>query len=89
MERRFLVTDEPPAGTFQHVWDKLRSFNQQAVGEDKSRLLAVLLQDAADLTVGGLWGRTTWGALYIDILFVPEELRRNGIFVWSRKPRPR
>ena len=31
------------------------------------------------MTIGGLWGRTLWGQLYIDILFVPEELRRNGV----------
>jgi len=31
------------------------------------------------VTIGGLWGRTLWGQLYIDILFVPEELRRNGV----------
>jgi len=79
VERHFLLTDEPPAGTFQRLWDGLRNFNQQAVGEAQSRLLTVLLQDAADVTIGGLWGRTLWGQLYIDILFVPEELRRNGM----------
>jgi GNAT superfamily N-acetyltransferase len=79
MEHRFLLTNEPPAGTFQRLWDGLRSFNQQAVGEAEFSLLTVLLQDAADVTIGGLWGRTLWGALYIDIVFVPEELRRVGI----------
>ena len=79
MEYRFLLTDEPPAGAFQLLWDGLRSFNQQTVGEAEARLLTVLLHDAAEVTIGGLWGRTLWGALYIDILFVPEELRRIGI----------
>jgi GNAT superfamily N-acetyltransferase len=27
----------------------------------------------------GLWGRSLWGSLYIDIMFVPEPLRRSGI----------
>jgi hypothetical protein len=53
----------------------LRYFSQQAVGESESRLLAILLQAAADVTTGGLWGRTLWGALYIDIPFVPESGR--------------
>jgi|SRR5580700_2336358 GNAT superfamily N-acetyltransferase len=78
MERRFVLTDEPPPGTFQRLWDGLRYFNQQAVGDAEAHLLTVLLQDAADVTIGGLWGRTLWGALYIDILFVPEKLRRIG-----------
>ena len=42
-------------------------------------MLALLLTNAADEVTGGLWGRTLWGILYIDIVFVPAELRHSGI----------
>ena len=42
--------------------------------------LAVLLRDATtDELIGGLWGRSLWGSLYIDMMFVPAPLRRSGI----------
>ena len=40
----------------------------------------MLLRDAAtDELIGGLWGRSLWGSLYIDMMFVPEPLRRAGV----------
>lgn len=29
-------------------------------------------------TVGGLWGRTSFGWLFVELLFVPEALRGHG-----------
>jgi hypothetical protein len=39
MERRFVLTDEPPPGTFQRLWDGLWYVNQQAVGDAEAHLL--------------------------------------------------
>lgn len=80
MSPKVEVTDSPPTGAFQKLWQPLREFNEAAVGNATSRTLAVLLRDAAtDEVIGGLWGRSLWGSLYIDIVFVPEPLRRSGI----------
>jgi GNAT superfamily N-acetyltransferase len=58
----------------------LRAFNQRIVGDASARTLAILLREAAsDAIVGGLWGRSLWGSMYIDIMFVPEDLRGRGI----------
>ena len=77
---KYELTESPPAEAFQKLWQPLRDFNEAAVGNATSRTLAVLLRDAAtDEVIGGLWGRSLWGSLYIDILFVPEPLRRSGI----------
>jgi hypothetical protein len=32
-----------------------------------------------NVLIGGLWGRSLWGSLFVDIVFVPEKLRGNGI----------
>jgi GNAT superfamily N-acetyltransferase len=77
---RYELTESPPAGAFQTIWQPLLAFNEAAVGDAASRTLAVLLRDATtDALIGGLWARSLWGSLYIDMMFVPEPLRRSGI----------
>ncbi len=74
-----VLTDTPPPGTFDRLWQPLLQFNEDMIGDAHSRMLALLLTNAADEVTGGLWGRTLWGILYIDIVFVPAELRHSGI----------
>ena len=80
MSPKYELAESPPTEAFQKIWQPLLKFNEAAVGNATSRTLAVLLRDAAtDELIGGLWGRSLWGSLYIDIMFVPEPLRRAGI----------
>jgi GNAT superfamily N-acetyltransferase len=80
MSPKYELAESPPTEAFQKIWQPLLKFNEAAVGNATSRTLAVLLRDAAtDELIGGLWGRSLWGSLYIDIMFVPEPLRRSGI----------
>jgi GNAT superfamily N-acetyltransferase len=80
MDHRFVLTDKPPPGSFQRVWQPLLDFNQERVGDAHASTLAVLLTSAASSEIiGGFWGRTLWGSLYTDVVFVPTELRRAGI----------
>src|ERR1700730_1007744 len=80
MEPNIALTDMPPQGAFQQLWMPLLQFNQEKVGNADSRTLAVLLSDPSTGAItGGLWGRTLWGSLYIDITFVPHGLRGTGI----------
>ncbi len=41
--------------------------------------LALVITDAADTIVGGLWGRSYYHWLFVDLLFVPETLRGRGL----------
>jgi len=77
MEPRIELTDAPPPEAFQKILQPLVQFNRDAAGDPQSRPLAVLLSDpqGGDV-VGGLWGRTSWGYLYTDLLFIPDALRR-------------
>ncbi len=74
-----VVTDDPPSGAFQVLWTPLLRFNEQKAGNTKSRTLAILLSEPATGKVVGGWGRSLWGSMYIDVIFVPERLRRTGI----------
>jgi GNAT superfamily N-acetyltransferase len=42
-------------------------------------VLAVLIRDAEDKVVGGMFGYTSWGWLFTQVLFVPEHLRSQGM----------
>jgi GNAT superfamily N-acetyltransferase len=80
MEPKYELTDNPPPDAFQKLWSPLLAFNEQAVGNAKSHTLAILLRDpGTESVIGGLWGRSLWGSLFIDIMFVPEARRRNGV----------
>jgi GNAT superfamily N-acetyltransferase len=80
MEPTIELTDDPPPGAFQKMWAPLLAFNEQAVGEAKSLTLAILLKHpGTEEVIGGLWGRSLWGSLLIDIVFVPEALRGKRI----------
>jgi GNAT superfamily N-acetyltransferase len=41
--------------------------------------LYVLLRDAAGAVAGGLQGGTAWGWLHIELLWLPEPARRQGL----------
>jgi GNAT superfamily N-acetyltransferase len=77
LDPRIELTDAPPPEALQKILEPLRQFNREAAGDAQSRPLAVLLSDpqTGDV-IGGLWGRTAWGYLYTDLLFIPETLRR-------------
>jgi GNAT superfamily N-acetyltransferase len=80
MSPKYELTESPPTEAFQKIWQPLLEFNEAAVGDATGRTLAVLLRDATtDELIGGLWGRSLWGLLYIDMMFVPAPLRRGGV----------
>jgi GNAT superfamily N-acetyltransferase len=43
------------------------------------RPLAALLRDASGAAIGGIWCRTVYSWLVIEMLFVPEALRCHGV----------
>jgi GNAT superfamily N-acetyltransferase len=80
MQPTYELTDKPPSEAFGKLWELLCAFNEYMVGDASARALAILLREpVTDAIVGGLWGRSLWGSMYIDIMFVPENLRGRGI----------
>ena len=74
-----VLADEPAAPLREVILDGLRGYNSAAFDPAPTiRTLAVAIeQDGA--AVGGLWGRTGWGWLVIELIFVPESLRGRGL----------
>ena len=57
----------------------LVQFNESRAGASGNRPLIVELRDANGTVVGGLWGATAYGWLFVQLLAVPDELRGLGL----------
>jgi GNAT superfamily N-acetyltransferase len=67
--------EEPSLEERAAVLGPLAEFNATNGYPSDSRTVAVLLRDGDGAVVGGLWGRTGYGWLFVEFLVVPEELR--------------
>jgi GNAT superfamily N-acetyltransferase len=73
------VEDGPSREDVAFVGRSLYEFNRARAGEDHHRLLGVFLRDGDGAIVAGLTGATFWSWLVVDLLWVREELRGQGI----------
>ena len=74
------ITDAPDAEHVALIAGGLVEFNRVASGIDDNRPLAVLIRDKeSGKVVGGLTGRTSLGLFFLDLIYVPDELRASGL----------
>lgn len=74
------MENETSAATRKVIFDLLEAFNQAKAGPEPERPLAVVLRDdASNDVIGGLWGLTYYDWLFVELLFVPPQLRRRGV----------
>jgi GNAT superfamily N-acetyltransferase len=76
-----LELTEPTSAIYRTILDGIRAFNATMMPHERpGQDLAIALHDpAGDAVVGGLWGRTAGGWLAIELVYVPESLRGQGI----------
>lgn len=63
----------------QAIVGPLLRFNESQAGPSGNRPLVVELRDVDGAIVGGLWGATAYGWLFIQLLAVPEQSRGQGL----------
>jgi GNAT superfamily N-acetyltransferase len=73
------ATDIVDDGARKGIVDLLIAYNTDRTGRSDLRPLILTLEDEHGAVVGGLWGRTAFDWLYVELLFVPEPLRGRGI----------
>ena len=79
-EPRVIVTDTADARVESIVGEGLRRYNAEQSGIDDSRPLAVVVSDPeTNEVLGGITGRTSLGLLFIDLVFLPDQLRGGGL----------
>jgi GNAT superfamily N-acetyltransferase len=74
-----VIATAPSGDDFRTIFRALDDFNAPMVGHARFEPLAVLIRDDVGAVTGGLWGCTVYSWLVINMLFVPEALRRHGI----------
>jgi GNAT superfamily N-acetyltransferase len=80
LEAIVTLTDAPTAEEEHAIGSGLARFNEQQSGIRDSRPLAVVVRDPqTKQPVGGLTGRTSLGLLFIDLFFLPDNLRGDGL----------
>jgi GNAT superfamily N-acetyltransferase len=79
-EPAFPVTDALDDGARAVIADGLADYNDEKAGYRDYRPLAVVVSDpVTGKTVGGLYGRTSFGLLFVERFFLPENCRGNGL----------
>jgi GNAT superfamily N-acetyltransferase len=57
----------------------LVAYNQAKTGRNDHRPLIIVIEDSEANMVDGLWGRTAYDWLFVELLVVPESLRGRGL----------
>ncbi len=74
------LTDEPTDADEAVIQTGLADYNELKAGYRDWRPLAALLRDPdTGETLGGMIGRTSYGLLFIDLVYLPETLRGQDI----------
>ena len=69
----------PTENEIQYIRESLNKFNNTKVGDDGHMPLDIVEYDEDGDVIGGILGGTYWGWMYVDILWVHENHRHEGI----------
>jgi GNAT superfamily N-acetyltransferase len=73
------ITDAPDEKLRAAIAGPLIAFNQAATGRNDYRPLVLAIEDPEGRVIGGLWGRTVYDWLFVELLVVPDGLRGRGL----------
>jgi gamma-glutamylcyclotransferase (GGCT)/AIG2-like uncharacterized protein YtfP/GNAT superfamily N-acetyltransferase len=78
MTLHFELSDQPDDPIRQQILAPLVAFNESQAGPSQARPLVITVRDAQQVIVGGLWGYTGYGWLFVQLLVVPPLGRGQG-----------
>jgi GNAT superfamily N-acetyltransferase len=73
------ITLGPDAEAMAQVRTGLEAFNRMQIGDYAYQDFALYARDAEDRVVGGMFGHSGMGWLYIDYLWLADDQRGNGL----------
>jgi ribosomal protein S18 acetylase RimI-like enzyme len=73
------MNSNPTEKEINFVNNALAEFNDEKVGPDNHVLLNIVEYDEKQNIIGGILGGTYWGWMHIDILWVDEKFRKQGL----------
>ena len=78
-EPRVTLTAERDPRAEAVVEDGLAAYNRERIGRADSQILDLLVRDERGEIVGGLLGHTSLRLFFLDLFYLPPELRRGGL----------
>lgn len=86
MTAQLVVVEEPRAEDRKAVSVPLAEHNGRNGPPVDAQPLAILLRDENGAAVGGLWGRTAYDWLFVELLAVPEIMRgqNHGVAMMAK-----
>ena len=72
-------TDEGRNEDREAILQPLIAYNRAHAPDPNFAMLGLLLKNEEGATIGGLWGRSAYEWLFVELLFVPEHLRGAGV----------
>jgi GNAT superfamily N-acetyltransferase len=80
MEPVLRVSSAPEPDAERIIGDGLNAFNDATVGYADRVPLHILVSDPdSGKVIGGISGKTSLGLMFIDLVYLPQELRGNDI----------
>ncbi len=72
------INDEPGAEEREFLEDKINEYNFQTTGYYDGRLISIKVEKDGE-TIAGLFGWTWGGCCEVELLWVQEQFRRQGV----------
>ena len=79
MEPQLTISDGPDKDSEAAILSALKAYNVERFGPSDWRELVIALRNDEGSVIGGLSGHTARGWLYTSLLFIPEEMRGQGL----------
>ena len=77
-EYDIVYVDNPEQSAWGIIGRGVGNYNKQQAGNNQFQRLCFVLHEPDEVIVGGVLGETYWDWLYIDLLWVKDELRGRG-----------
>jgi len=77
-EYNIVYVDKPDESAWGIIGQGISNYNEQQAGNDKAQHLCFVLQGPDKLIVGGVIGAIYWDWLYVDLMWLKDELRGRG-----------
>ena len=77
-EYQIVYVDNPEQSAWGIIGQGINNYNQQQAGDEKAQRLCFALKGPDQVIVGGVIAVTYWDWLFIDLMWVKDELRGRG-----------
>jgi len=77
-EYQIVYVENPEDTAWGIIGKGLRGYNIQQAGENQFQRVCFVVQDKEQAIAGGVFGETYWDWLFIELMWVKDELRGRG-----------